>query len=36
MKMGERIMTPHGWAVLVMAVYDEENRLVELLLELVE
>ncbi len=34
--MGEKILTPHGWAVLVMASYDEENRLVELVLELVE
>jgi len=36
MKMGEKILTPHGWAVLVLAVYDEKNNLVELLLELVE
>jgi hypothetical protein len=34
--MGEKILTPHGWAVLVMAAYDEENRLVELVLELIE
>jgi len=36
MKMGEKILTPHGWAVLVMAGYDEKNRLVELVLELIE
>ena len=35
-KMGDKIMTPHGLAVLVLAGYDEKNRLVELVLELVE
>lgn len=36
MKMGELIMTPHGLAHIVLVGYDEENRLIELVLELVE
>ncbi len=36
MKMGEAIMTPHGLAYIILVGYDEKNRLVELVLELVE
>lgn len=34
MKMGERVKTHHGWAVVVMVGYDEKNRLVEIVLEM--
>lgn len=35
MKMGEKILTPHGWAYIVFIALDEESGQMELVLELI-
>ncbi len=35
MKMGDKILTPHGWAYIVFIGLDEETGQMELVLELI-